>query len=214
MSLLSKPFLAIVAAVLAAFSAVSTAQEVPFSRNSLTNRDVIVLAKAGFNEDFIIETILGSRTQFNITVDALADLAKQGMTERLIRVMMSCRETRPPIGSELAPVVTTAVVPPLPQRSSRRSPTVRPSLASVAIASQTPYYESTSVFWGLWKKKISVGAIVQQPVVPVHLGVMYRDVSVQRIPAFPRYAGQDPAPLLPPYQATPLYNIQAAPFEP
>ena len=189
-----KLFFAMFAAGLAGFAAVCHAQEVPFSRNALTNRDVVVLAKAGFNEDFIIETILGSRTRFNTTVDALADLAKQGMTERLIRVMMNCGETRSPTGVEFTPVVTTAVAPPMPPRAIR-SATVRPSPASMAIASQTPYYESTSVLWGLWKKKIAVGAIVQQPVVPVHLGVMYRDISHR-------------------YQIPPVYTIQATTFEP
>ena len=199
-----KSSLAIVAMGLAALTPACLAQTVPFSRNALTNRDVVVLAKAGFNEDFIIDTILDSRTQFNTTVDGLADLAKQGMTERLIRVMMTCADSKPAAGQDAAPVVA-AIVPDIPPRARARSAGKKPSTVAMAISTRTPYYEWTSAFWGLWKKRIGVAAVVQQPVVPMHLGAMYQEIRAPRqyqVPAFQQH------------QAAPVYTVQAAPEEP
>ena len=36
---------------------------------------------------------------------------------------------------------------------------VQPTRAGLAIATQTPYYESTSVLFGLYHKKVAVGAV-------------------------------------------------------
>lgn len=189
---------------------VCRAQTVPYSRDALTNRDVVVLAKAGFNEDFIIETIQGSRTQFDVRVDGLADLAKQGITERLIRVMMNCGETRP--GSTALPgeavmvtapagvVMTAAPSPPAAPRTKQR-PAGKPAPVGMAISTQTPYYEWTSYFWGLWKRKIGVGAVMQQPSVAQHLGGMYQDVRAPR---------QYYAPRIQEYQPAPVYTVQTA----
>ncbi len=83
-----KPYLAVIA-VSAGICGLCGAQTLAVGRNTLTNHGIVTLAKAGFNEEFIIDTILSSRTQFDTSVDGLADLAKQGITERLIRVMMN-----------------------------------------------------------------------------------------------------------------------------
>ena len=64
------------------------AQTVPLSQNALSNRDVVTLARAGFNEDFIVDVIHTSQTRFDTSVTGLAEMAKEGLTERLIRVMM------------------------------------------------------------------------------------------------------------------------------
>jgi hypothetical protein len=163
-----------------ALTGICPAQTVPYSRNALTNRDVVVLAKAGFNEDFIIETILSSRTQFDTRVDGLADLAKQGMTERLIRVMMNCDESRP-APNDSAPVVMAAPAPPATAaRTKLPSREPKASTVSMAISRQAPYYQWTSCFWGLWKKKIGIGAGPQQPDPASQLGVMYQEVRAPR----------------------------------
>lgn len=211
---LAKSLLPLVAAGIGAFSAVSNAENVSFSRNSLNNRDVLVLAKAGFNEDFIIETILSRHTQFDTSVEGLADLAKQGMTERLIRVMMNCGESRPPAGASVTPVAETAVMPPIPPSTNNRSRTVRLSSANIALSTQTPYYESTSVLWGLWKKKIGVGTVVRQPAIPEHLGVLYEDILQRQILRIRQPFGGYQIPILPRYQPDPLYTVQALPSQP
>jgi len=177
-----------------AFAGICPAQTVPYSRNTLTNRDVVVLAKAGFNEDFIIETILSSRTRFDTTVDGLAELAKQGMTERLIRVMMSCDEAKAAAAAAPGTVTVTAVEPPDETQWKARSVKVSP--VSMALSGQTPYYEWTSFFWGLRKKKVGVGAVVQQNPMATHLGIMYQDVRTPRQSHAPQYQAlpANPAP--------------------
>jgi hypothetical protein len=57
------------------------------SRHVLTNDNIITLAKAGFDELFIIERIRTSRTQFDTSVQGLVALKQAGLTEDLIRVM-------------------------------------------------------------------------------------------------------------------------------
>jgi len=180
---------------------VCRAQTVPYTRDALTNRDVVVLAKAGFNEDFIIETILNSRTQFDVRVDGLADLAKQGITERLIRVMMNCGEIRPETAAFPAgAVMTAAPAPPAAPRAKQRTAS-KPAPVGMAISTHTPYYEWTSYFWGLWKRKIGVGAVVQQPGAAQHLGGMYQDVRIPR---------QYYAPRIQEYQSAPVYTVPTA----
>jgi hypothetical protein len=72
------------------------AQSIPLSRGVLTNNDVILLAVAGFSEDFIIATIQSTRhTHFDTSAPCLVDLAKQGITERIIRVMQKTAATYP-----------------------------------------------------------------------------------------------------------------------
>ena len=192
-----------------AFTGICRAQTVPYSRNALTNRDVVVLAKAGFNEDFIIETILSSRTQFDTRVDGLADLAKQGMTERLIRVMMNCEEGRPAgVPETAAPVGAIAFEPPEAPRAKARSAPSKASAVSQAISRQTQYYQWTSCFWGLWKKRIGVGATAQQPAAASHLGGMYQDVRARQyyVPLSQQNQASQPQPS----PAAPVFTVPAA----
>ena len=57
------------------------------SRHILTNDGVIMLAKAGFDELFIIERIKTSRTRFDTTVEGLIAMKEAGVSEDLIRVV-------------------------------------------------------------------------------------------------------------------------------
>jgi hypothetical protein len=57
------------------------------SRHILTNEGVITLAKAGFDELFIIQRIHTSRTRFDTTVEGLVALKQAGVSEDLIEVM-------------------------------------------------------------------------------------------------------------------------------
>jgi len=73
------------------------AETIRGNRNVVTNRDVVALARAGFNEEFIVSTILTSRTRFDTTPKALAALARQGLSEGVIRAMVGCvRPVMPP----------------------------------------------------------------------------------------------------------------------
>lgn len=68
-------------------------------RGVLTNRDVVALANAGFSEPFIVELINTSPQKFDVTADALADLAQNGLTETIIRTIVNSArlsKQRPP----------------------------------------------------------------------------------------------------------------------
>jgi hypothetical protein len=98
----------IVIALLAA-AAACRAQTAVSSRNLLTNRDVVTLADAGFGEEFIIETIAASRTEFDTSADALAELKKHGVKDDIIRAM---RDARPSGNGPAKPEVADSGQPP------------------------------------------------------------------------------------------------------
>jgi hypothetical protein len=53
----------------------------------LTNENIVTLAKAGFDELFLLQLIRNSRTNFDTSVDGLVALKKAGVSEDLIRLM-------------------------------------------------------------------------------------------------------------------------------
>ncbi len=73
------------------------------SRHVLTNDGVITLAKAGFDELFIVERIRTSRTRFDMTVDGMVALKQAGVSEDLIRVMAAHDIRSYPLPVEAAP---------------------------------------------------------------------------------------------------------------
>lgn len=135
-------------------------------RNVLTNHDVITLAKAGFDEEFLVSVIVSSRTHFDTSADALAALAEQGVTQRIVEVMINPGVTVTSPGAP-APVVAK------PVRASKVSP------ARLAIMENAPYYETKSVFFGVWKKKVGVGAPQPKETKSSHLGSLYLPVGGQ-----------------------------------
>jgi hypothetical protein len=71
----------------------------------LTNDNVVTLAKAGFDELFILQLIRNSRTNFDTSVQGLVVLKKAGVSEDLIR-LMAMPQISPP-----TPTTTTKVPP-------------------------------------------------------------------------------------------------------
>jgi hypothetical protein len=76
------------------------------SRHILTNDGVISLAKAGFDELFIVERIKTSRTRFDTTVPGLIAMKEAGVSEDLIRIMAQEDRLRNPTPPELGPSTT------------------------------------------------------------------------------------------------------------
>ena len=73
-------------------SSPAMAPAVPLSglgRNVLTNQGVALLARSGYSEGFIIDMIFHKETQFDVSAEGLAWLAKQGLTERIVRAMVA-----------------------------------------------------------------------------------------------------------------------------
>jgi len=108
---------------------------------ALTNQDVVALAKAGFREDLIVDVISKSHIQFDTSDEALAELSNSGLSERVITSMK------------------TGPAPKAKEKVAAKSP----SVISQAIATQTPYYEWKSAFFGLTTKKVGVGAAAPPP---------------------------------------------------
>ncbi len=156
---------AILAGALAlALSTSCAAQALSMSPSVLTNKDVIILAGAGFSEGFILDTIAGSHAQFDITANGLADLAKHAISERIVRAMMEQAALPSQTAAGTVTVQADApmqVVMPSPEGNNpkARPRLVKPSTVSTAISSGTPYYEWKSVLWGLWKKKSRCGSV-------------------------------------------------------
>jgi hypothetical protein len=184
-----KPYLAVIA-VGAGICGLCGAQTLAVGRNTLTNHGIVTLAKAGFNEEFIIDTILSSRTQFDTSVDGLADLARQGITERLIRVMMNPAPNAASPGAGIA--ADSAFTMPFAPSERPKIQVLKTSPVRLAIAGRTPYYQWTSHFFGLWKTKIGVGSgpDAVSPLAP-HLGVLFENVRLPRSYIPIGGAGQD-----------------------
>jgi hypothetical protein len=85
MARLSLAFLICLSALVPALAQEPTVT--PLSRYVLTNESIITLARAGFDELFIIERIHTSRTRFDTSVEGLVALKQAGLSEDLIRVM-------------------------------------------------------------------------------------------------------------------------------
>ena len=134
------------------------------NRNVLSNRDVVILAKAGFDEQFLVNVIVSSRTHFDTGAEALAALAEQGVTQRIVEIMMNPGiASVAPAGAPAPPVAEVSK----PVRASKISP------ARLAIMQNAPYYETKSVFFGLWKKKVGVATVPLKETSASHLGSLY-----------------------------------------
>jgi hypothetical protein len=81
--------LALVACGTSSAAQQTAAQSMVPAREMLTNQAIIELAAAGFTRDFVIDLIGKGSTQFDTSVSALADLAKQGVDEKIIRAMLN-----------------------------------------------------------------------------------------------------------------------------
>jgi hypothetical protein len=144
------------------------AQAAAAEQKTLTNHDVVVLAKAGFTEEFIIDAILAGKSHFDTSPSGLAELAKEGLNERVVRAMAGVGTASEP-GTQPAasgPYPEEMAVPATVQKT--RVQVVKPTRSGLAIAAQTPYYESTSLLFGLYHKQVAVGAVprVDQIVAP------------------------------------------------
>jgi hypothetical protein len=180
---------------------VAAAQTVPITQNSVTNRDIVTLAKAGFNEDFILDFIQASRTRFDVTVNGLAELAKDGLSERLIRGMFAANAAAQTAPQPLVAAPSTACpqaapMQPAAQTVPMQSLGVQPAAAmmpvgdmdtpvrsrkmsetAVAMSTGTPYYNSTTFLWGLMHKQVKIyGGQQSQPF--SQLGAAYGQVHL------------------------------------
>jgi hypothetical protein len=83
----------------------------------LTNENIVTLAKAGFDELFILQLVRTSRTNFDISVEGLVGLKQAGVSEELIRLM-----AMPQPSSPAAPAAAAAP----PQKAAPKKHSILP----------------------------------------------------------------------------------------
>ena len=152
-------------------------------RNSFANHDIVVLAKAGFSEEFILDAISGARTHFETTADDLAALAREGISETIIRAMMKppAPAAARPVDPPAVPVETEKAAPARKAKEKEKAQPKppKPTPVELAMSSRTPYFESSSSLFGLSKKQIGVGAAAgEDRKVEAQLGAIYQQVKV------------------------------------
>jgi len=93
----------------------------PSENRPLINADVVRMAKNGFSEDMIVNTIQSNKTQFDLSVDGLIELKTAGVSERVISAMQAAQ------GSSRSLNVSRASVPEgsVPAPPSATMPPVR-----------------------------------------------------------------------------------------
>ena len=72
----------------AAFAADPVPPFAKMPKNLLTNEGVVLLAEAGLGERFLLELIDQKTSRFDTSAEALASLARQGLTESILRAMV------------------------------------------------------------------------------------------------------------------------------
>jgi len=171
------------ASFLLVLSAAALAQTSALTQNTLSNHDIVVLAQAGFNENFIADFIAMSRTRFDTSVNGLAELAKEGLTERMIRVMLTASAAPQPSTASAPGAVAAATIVPAamiapPMEANRLKRGGKQNDSAMAISNQAPFYKTSSFFWGFWKRKVGVGVGMRNPEQPIgiQLGTAYSQV--------------------------------------
>ncbi len=59
------------------------------AERNLNNEGLVVLARAGYNERFLVELIQSQPSRFDTSVEGLVYLAKQGISERIVRLVIA-----------------------------------------------------------------------------------------------------------------------------
>lgn len=111
----------------AAFLTVSLAAAQQFTliqlkQQPLTNENIVTLAKAGFDELFILQLIRSSRTSFDASIQGLVVLKQAGVSEDLIRVMAMPQSSPPAAPAATTPAKAAAKKHGLFKRTSTQQP--------------------------------------------------------------------------------------------
>ena len=118
-----------------------------------------------------------------IGADDLAALAREGLSETIIRAMMNPLKPRPVEEAVkfLEPVPAGKAEPARKSKAKAPPKVSQPTPVELAMASHTPYYESSSSLFGLSKKQIGVGeAAGEGHRASSELGAIYQQVRAGR----------------------------------
>ncbi len=111
------------------------AENAGIARNVLTNHGVALLARAGYSEAFLIDLIHYKQTQFDVTAEGLVWLARQGLTERVIRAMVANENKEEQ--TAVVPALFT-VTPPSTSPPVQRPAVQTPVNVAVPVSMPTP----------------------------------------------------------------------------
>ncbi|MBI3684273.1 MAG: hypothetical protein HY235_28190 [Acidobacteria bacterium] len=115
------------------------------TKNVLTNQGVVLLAQAGYSEEFIIDMIHHKQTQFDATTEGLVWLARQGLSERIVRAMVA-NERKQERTAILPAIFTVTTVPAEPRPASRTNGRPAPQ-TQVAVPVLVPTPEPSPLSW-------------------------------------------------------------------
>jgi len=136
------------------FTAAAAAQETPnvvssvrpvqvqSPRDVLTNEGIVLLSDAGFSDSFIVEKMLLSRTRFDVSVEGLAFLIRNGISQELVQFIME-RSAKP--NSLASATASPNYVPMKVEKRKVLVPDPKAVAAGPAAAPLTP-----TVYAGRW----------------------------------------------------------------
>ena len=140
-------------------TAPATMPAVPLSglgRNVLTNQGVALLARSGYSEGFIIDMIFHKETQFDVSAEGLAWLAKQGLTERVVRAMVANERKEQSTAIVPASVVVGQPAPVTPPSVSQTQTVLtaggKPVNVEVEVTMPTPGPSNSSWYMRGWDR--------------------------------------------------------------
>jgi hypothetical protein len=81
-----------VCVIFAAACLAAEPETVALPRHILTNDGLIVLARAGLGDGLLMDLVRHKRTHFDTSADALALLARQGLSENVLRAVVEKQE--------------------------------------------------------------------------------------------------------------------------
>src|SRR5215207_9627251 len=81
-----------VSIIFAAACLAAEPETIALPRHILTNDGLIVLARAGLGDGLLVDLVHHKRTQFDTSADALALLARQGLSENVLRAVVEKQE--------------------------------------------------------------------------------------------------------------------------
>lgn len=82
----------IVVLLTCAFAFAAEPESVALPRHVLTNDGLLVLARAGLGDGLLVDLVKHKRTQFDTSAEALAQLARHGLSESVIRAVVEKQE--------------------------------------------------------------------------------------------------------------------------
>ena len=78
--------------IFATFCLAAEPETIALPRHILTNNGLVVLARAGVGDGLLVDLVRNKRTFFDTSADALALLARHGLSENVLRAVVEKQE--------------------------------------------------------------------------------------------------------------------------